>query len=119
LLDALRKRIDNGAFVITLVCPEEPAANECVDLGAVKFDHKAAKAGPTSRPATAHSLCGGFPCGFGLDGHTVRRLPNHANVLSDDYCSVIVPACIGCCTLLTAMSTRISRAKHVATHGPK
>jgi hypothetical protein len=56
LLDALRKRIDHGAFVVTFICPEEPAANECVCLAAVKFDRKTAKAGPTSRPATTHSL---------------------------------------------------------------
>ena len=73
--------------------------NECVDLAAVKFDHKTAIAGPTSCPATTHSACGGFPSGFGFDGHTVGRLPNHANVLSDDYCSVIVPDGIGCRTL--------------------
>jgi hypothetical protein len=57
LFHLLRKRIDHSAFVVTLVCPEEPAVNECFDFGAVKFDHKAAKAGPTSRPATAHSIC--------------------------------------------------------------
>jgi hypothetical protein len=56
LLDILRKRIDHGAFVVTFICPEEPAANECVYLAAVKFDRKTAKAGPTSRPATTHSF---------------------------------------------------------------
>jgi hypothetical protein len=56
LLDALRKRIDHGAFVGTFICPQEPAANECVYFAAVKFDRKTAKAGPTSRPATTHSL---------------------------------------------------------------
>jgi hypothetical protein len=76
LLDVLRKRIDHRAFVITLVCPEEPAVNERVDLGAVKFDHKAAKARQTSCPETPHSL-----------RYTVGRLPNHTSVLSDDYCT--------------------------------
>jgi hypothetical protein len=57
LLDALRKRIDYSAFIITLVCPEELAVDERVDLGAVKFDRKAAKASATSCPATTHSLC--------------------------------------------------------------
>jgi hypothetical protein len=84
LLNVLRKRIDHSAFVITLVCPEEPAVNERVDLAAVKFDHKTAKAGPTSCPASAHSSCGGLPSGFGFDGHTVGRLFNHPNVLSED-----------------------------------
>jgi hypothetical protein len=99
LLDVLRNRIDYSAFVITFLCPEQPAVNERVDLGAVKFDREAAKAGPTACPATTHSACGGFPSGFGLDGHTVNRLPNHTNVLSDAYCSAIVPDCIGCRTL--------------------
>jgi hypothetical protein len=92
LLDALRKRIDNGAFVITLVCPEEPAANERVNLDAVKFDHKTPKAGPTPRPATTHSACGGFPSGFGFDGRTGRGVTNHADVLNDDfrrYCTIL------------------------------
>jgi hypothetical protein len=57
LLDVLRKRIDHSALVITLICPEEPAANECVDLAMVKFDRKTAKAGPTPRSATPHSAC--------------------------------------------------------------
>jgi hypothetical protein len=100
LLDVPRKRIDHGAFVVTLVSPQKPAVNERVDLGAVKFDHKTAKAGPTSRPAAAHSACGGFPSGFGSDGHNVRRLLNHPNARSDDYCSAIVPDCIGRCTNL-------------------
>jgi hypothetical protein len=92
LLNVLRKRIDHGAFVITLVGPEEPAADECVDLGAVKFDHKTAKASAPSCPATPHSACGGLPCDLGLDGHSVGRLPNHANVLNDDfrrYCTIL------------------------------
>jgi hypothetical protein len=100
LLDVLRKRIDHRAFLVTFVGREEPAVNECVDLAAVKFDHKTAKAGPTTRPATTHSACGGFPSGFGFDGHTVGRLLHHANVLSDDYCSAIVPDCVGRCTLM-------------------
>jgi hypothetical protein len=90
LLDVLRKRIDHRAFVLALVCQEEPAANECVDLGAVKFDGKTAKAGTTSRPATTHSACGGWPGGPGIDHHTAGRLPNHANVLSNEseaYCT--------------------------------
>jgi hypothetical protein len=90
LLDVLRKRIDHSAFVITFVRLEEPAVNERVDLGAVKFDHETAKAGPTTRPASPHSLCDGFPSGFDFDGHTVGRLPNHANVLSNEseaYCT--------------------------------
>jgi hypothetical protein len=66
LLDVLGKRIDHGAFVITFVCPEEPVVNERVDLAMVKFDRKTAVAGPTSRPATTHSACGGFPCNNGL-----------------------------------------------------
>jgi hypothetical protein len=89
----------------TLVGPEEPAADECVDLAAVKFDHKTAKAGPTSCPATTHSACGGFPSGFGVDGHTVGRLLYHANVLSDDYCSAIVPDCVGRCTLMAMVTS--------------
>jgi hypothetical protein len=32
LLDVLRKRIDHGAFVIAFICPEEPAANERINL---------------------------------------------------------------------------------------
>jgi hypothetical protein len=79
LLDELGKRIDHSAFVVALVFQEEPAANERVDLGAMKFDHKTAKAGPTSRPATTHSTCGGFPCDLGLHGYTVRRLRNPAD----------------------------------------
>jgi hypothetical protein len=93
--------------------PEEPAVNERVDLGAVKFDGKTAIAGPTTRPTTTHSLCSSLPCDFGFDGHTVRRLPNHANVLSDDYCSVIVPDCIGPRTRYddeTTSRTRIRRS---------
>jgi hypothetical protein len=65
LLDVLRKRIDHSAFVITFVCPEEPAVHECVDLAPVKFDHKTAVAGATSCPASPHSACGGFPCNNG------------------------------------------------------
>jgi hypothetical protein len=57
LLDVLRKRLDHSAFVIAFACSEETAVNERVDLGAVKFDHKAAKASATSCPATTHSLC--------------------------------------------------------------
>jgi hypothetical protein len=105
LLDVLRKRIDHRAFMITLVGPEEPAADECVDLGAVKFDGKTAKAGPASRPATTHSACGGFPSSFGFDGRTGRRLRNHANVLSDDFYGAIVPDCSVCCSTLTAIAT--------------
>jgi hypothetical protein len=37
LLDVLRKRIDHSAFVVTLVCPKEPVANECVYLTAIEF----------------------------------------------------------------------------------
>jgi hypothetical protein len=77
----MRERIDHSAFVITLVCLKEPAVNKRVDLGAMKFDHKTAKAGTTARPATTHSACGSFPSGFGIDRHNVGRLPNHANVL--------------------------------------
>jgi hypothetical protein len=66
VLDVLGKRIDHRAFVVALVFQEEPAADECVDLAPVKFDGKTAKAGPTSRPATTHSACGGFPCNNGL-----------------------------------------------------
>jgi hypothetical protein len=53
----MRKRIDHRAFVVTVVCPEEPATNECVDLGAVKFDGQTPKPSPTSCPASPHSLC--------------------------------------------------------------
>jgi hypothetical protein len=105
LLDVLGNRIDHSAFVDALVCPEETVVNERVDLGAVKFDHKTAKAGPTSCPATTHSACGGFPSGFGVDGHTVGRLLYHANVLSDDYCSAIVPDCVGRCTLMAMVTS--------------
>jgi hypothetical protein len=52
----LRKRVDHSAFVITFVCPEEPAMDERVDFATMKFDGKTAKAGPTSRPATPHSF---------------------------------------------------------------
>jgi hypothetical protein len=69
--------------------------NEHVDLATVKFHRKTAKASAPSCPATPHSACGGFPPGFGFDGRTVRRLLNHPNVLSDGYCSAIVPDCIG------------------------
>jgi hypothetical protein len=99
LLDVLGKCIDHSAFVVTLVGPEQPAADECVYLTAMKFDRKTAKASAPSRPATSHSTCGGFPSGIGFDGHTVGRLLHHADVLSDDFCSVIVPDCIGCRTL--------------------
>jgi hypothetical protein len=71
LLDVLRKRIDHSAFVITLVCPEEPAVNERVDLATVKFDRKTAKARPTSCPATTHSACGGFPYNNGFCRYVV------------------------------------------------
>jgi hypothetical protein len=71
LLDVLRKRIDHSAFVVTLVCPEEPVVNECVDLAAVKFDHKTAKAGPLSCPASPHSACGGFPYNTGFCHYVV------------------------------------------------
>jgi hypothetical protein len=57
LLDVVRKRIDHGALIITLGCPEKSVLNESVDLAAVKFDHKTAIASPTSCPATPHSLC--------------------------------------------------------------
>jgi hypothetical protein len=50
LLDVLGKRIDDGAFVITFVCPEEPVVNERVDLAMVKFDRKTAVAGPDAVP---------------------------------------------------------------------
>jgi hypothetical protein len=92
LLDVLGNRIDHSAFVDALVCPEETVVNERVDLGAVKFDHKTAKAGPPSRPAAPHSACGGFPSGIGFDGRTSRGVPNHADVLNDDfrrYCTIL------------------------------
>jgi hypothetical protein len=92
LLYVLGKCIDHSAFVVTFICPEEPAVNERVDLGAVKFDHKTAKAGPTSCPATPHSACGGFPSSIGFDGRTGRGVPNHADVLNDDfrrYCTIL------------------------------
>ena len=57
LLNVLRKGVDHGTLVVMIVRREEPAVNERVDLGAVKFDHKAAKARQTSRPASPHSLC--------------------------------------------------------------
>jgi hypothetical protein len=83
------KRVDHSAFVITLVCPEEPAINERVDLGAVKFDHKAAKAGPTSRQATAHSICGGFSCNNGFCRYIVNRRLAHRDVLSDRFSALL------------------------------
>jgi hypothetical protein len=73
--------------------------NEHVDLATVKFHRETAKASAPSCAVTTHSACGGFPSDFGFDGHTVGRLFNHPNVLSDDYCSAIVPDCIGCRTL--------------------
>jgi hypothetical protein len=76
LLDVLRKRIDHSAIVITLVCPEEPAVKERVDLATVKFDRKTAKARPTSCPATPHSLCCACPGDSGIDRHTVVVCPN-------------------------------------------
>jgi hypothetical protein len=39
----VRKRIDHRAFVVTFICPEGFAANECVDLATVKFDRKTRK----------------------------------------------------------------------------
>jgi hypothetical protein len=75
LLNVLRKRIDHSAFIIMLFCPKETAADESVDLGAMKFEGKTAITSPTSCPASPHSACGGFASGFGLDGHTVGRLP--------------------------------------------
>ena len=71
LLDVLRNRIDHRAFVVTLFCLKEPAVNERVDLGAAKLDHKTAKAGPPSRAATTHSLCGGFSCNNGFCRYVV------------------------------------------------
>jgi hypothetical protein len=56
LLDVLRKRIDHSAFVVTLVCPKEPVANECVYLTAMNFDGQTAKASAPSCPAATHSL---------------------------------------------------------------
>jgi hypothetical protein len=79
LLDVLRKRIDHGTLVVMIVCPEEPAINERVDLGAVKLNSETPIAGPTSCAATPHSLCSSTPCGFGFDGLNVRQLPDHAN----------------------------------------
>jgi hypothetical protein len=90
LLDAVRKRIDHGAFLVTFVCPEEPAVNECLDLAAVKFDREAAIAGPTSCPATTHSACGGFPCNLGLHGYTVRDykiMPIFSVTSLERYCT--------------------------------
>jgi hypothetical protein len=81
LLDVLGKRIDHRAFVITLVCPEEPAVNERVDLATVKFDRKTAKAGPTSCAASSHSLCDGFSCNNGFCRHVVNRRLAHSDVL--------------------------------------
>lgn len=75
LLDVLRKRIDHSAFVVTLICPEEPAVNERVDLAKVKFDHITAKGGPTSCPAAPHPLCRACPGDSGIDRHTVGRCP--------------------------------------------
>jgi hypothetical protein len=95
-----RESACHRAFVVALVCQEEPAVNERVDLATVKFDGKTAKAGPTSCPATPHSACGGFPSGFGVDGHSVGRLPNHTNVLNDDLFGSIIPYCAGRCTAL-------------------
>ena len=46
LLDVLRKRINHSAFVITFVCSEEPAVNERVDPGAMKFDGKTENVAP-------------------------------------------------------------------------
>jgi hypothetical protein len=113
LLDELRKRIDHSVFVVALVCPEEPAVNERVDLDTVKFDRKTAKASAPSCPATPHSACGGFPSGFGFDGRTVRRLPNHANVLDDDYCSVIVPDWVDCRTF-SGNGDEVGATRHTA-----
>jgi hypothetical protein len=61
LLDVLRKRVADSAIVFAVVYPEQPAADERIDLGAVNFDGETAITSPTSRPATAHSLRGGFP----------------------------------------------------------
>jgi hypothetical protein len=113
LLDVLRKRIGHRAFIVTLFCPEEPAVNERVDLAMVKFDRKTAKASAPSCPATTHSACAGFPSGFGVDGLTVRRLLNHPNVLSDDYCSAIVPDWVDCRTFLGNGDVRFRR--HIAS----
>jgi hypothetical protein len=110
-LDVVRKRIDDSAFVVTFICPEEPAVNERVDLGAVKFDDKAAISGTTACPATAHSACGGFPSGFGFDGHTVPLLLHHADVLSDE--SAVLLYQIGLIAArFQAMATTSCRTAH-------
>jgi hypothetical protein len=74
--------------------------DEFVDLGVMNLNGETAITGPTPGSATTHSLCSGLPCGFGSDGHTVDRLPNHAYVFSDNYCNAIVPDCTACRTLL-------------------
>jgi hypothetical protein len=71
------KRRRNRLRIFALVYTAGPAMDELVDLGVVNLDGKTAITSPTSRPATPHSLFGGFPCDFGLDGHIVGRLHNH------------------------------------------
>jgi hypothetical protein len=95
----VRKRIDHGAFVVALVCPEEPAVNERIDLATVKFDRKTAITSPTTRPATTHSYCCARLGAFGLDGHTVGRFPIIPMFSVTIDCSAIVPDCIGRRTL--------------------
>ena len=46
----LRKRVADSAIVFAVVYPEQPAADECIDLGAVNFDGETAITSPTSRP---------------------------------------------------------------------
>jgi hypothetical protein len=93
--EVLVKRRRNRLGIFKLVYAEEPAMDEFVDLNG-----ETAITGPPARSASPHSLCGGFPCGFGLDGHIVGRLHNHTNVLNDDLFSSIIPYCAGRCTFL-------------------
>ena len=80
LLDVLRKRVADSAIVFAVVYPEQPAADECIDLGAVNFDGETAKAGSTPRSATPHPYCSIGIGGFGSDRRSVRVLLDHVIV---------------------------------------
>ena len=80
LLDMLRKRVADSAIVFAVVYPEQPAADECIDLGTVNFDGETSKAGSTPRSATPHPYCSIGIGGFGSDRRSVRVLLDHVIV---------------------------------------
>ena len=86
---------------------------------AMKFDGKQRKPARSSCSASPHSLCCAYSGESGINRHTIGRVPNHTNVLGEDYCSIICTRLHWLPHAFTAMATRISRAKDIATDGPK